>query len=167
MTRQFLGLICGVSLSLLFAGSRSEAGSLYVSDTAADTIYVYDSSGQRSVFATTPTGSQPRGLASDADGNLYVAYFGDSIVQKFSPSGENLGLFVSQGLLQPETLVFDSAGNLYVTSIGNGTVHKFSPSGNDLGAIVTGLSRAVGLAIDGSNVLYVAASGVIENYSTS
>src|SRR6516225_1842031 len=104
-----LGSFWVVSLALLSAGSQSEASSLYVSDTSADTIYVYDSTGQRLVFARTPNGSGPRGLALDVDGNLYVANFSSSTVHKFSPSGENLGVFASAGLLQPETLVFDSA----------------------------------------------------------
>ena len=68
-----------------------DPGELYVADSETDEILRYRIGDggppyRKEVFACSP-GSNPDGIAFDAEGNLYVAAFGTDDVQIFDPSG--------------------------------------------------------------------------------
>ncbi len=130
--------------------------------------------------------SNPTGIVADSTGVLYVSDSNNHTIRKISTSG-NVSTFAgtsgstgsSDGLgslarfNKPSGLTIDSAGNLYVIDTGNGTVRKITSNGivstiaglagNTGSADGTGnavrLATPYGIALDGSNNIYIADSG--------
>ena len=93
------------------------AGNLYVANENDNSILKYDSSGNASLFASTPS---PVGLAFDKSGNLFVANYATFKITKFDSNGTR-SIFADQtsGLNYPADLAFDRSGNLYVANDAN------------------------------------------------
>ena len=75
------------------------ADNIYVSNFTNNTIEMFNSTGQGSLFANTGL-SGPAGLAFDSGGNLYVANSGANTIKKYDTSG-NGSTFASSGLYGP------------------------------------------------------------------
>lgn len=83
------------------------------------------------VLGTFPVGTQPIGLAQDAQGDIWVSNQGSNNVSRLDTTGAVLGTF---GVGNTPTMVaFDPSGNLWVTDSGTGVVSKLSPTGTSLG----------------------------------
>jgi DNA-binding beta-propeller fold protein YncE len=73
------------------------SSNLYVANYSNGTIDKYDSSGNRTVFATGF--SNPYGLSFDSSGNLFMADIGAGIIYKYDTLGN--GSIFASGLSQP------------------------------------------------------------------
>src|SRR2546430_2024653 len=98
----------------------SDADNIYLSDHGAGAIYKFNSSGQRSTFASGLSG--PDGLAVDNSGNIFLADHGAGAVYEFNPSGQR-STFAS-GLSGPTFIaaeVVPEPATLAVMAFGLGT----------------------------------------------
>jgi sugar lactone lactonase YvrE len=143
-----------VTVLTLLAGGLAHADNIYVSCYGSGTIDKFDSSGNRSVFATGL--NHPTGLTFDSRGNIWAAEGGNGTIVKFDSSG-NSAIFTS-GLSSPQSLAFDSTGNLYAAEYyggvsTTGTIDKFDSSGNK-SVFFTGLNNPEGLTFDSSGNLW-------------
>ncbi len=107
---------------------------------------------------------QPRGLATDAQGNVYVADFGHNRVQKLGPSLEPLAAWGSQGgaagqFEQPSAVAVASDGRLFVADTWNSRVQVLSPEGKPLAEWRADFYGPRGIASDGAGGVYVADTG--------
>jgi hypothetical protein len=128
----------------------------------------------------------PRGVAVDASFNVYVADSNNHTIRKITPAGvvsTLAGWASSPGsadgtgsaarFAAPSGVVVDSSGNVYVADFSNHTIRKITPAGlvstmaglagNTGSADGTGsvarFSNPAGVAVDGSNNIYVADQG--------
>jgi uncharacterized protein (TIGR03437 family) len=130
------------------------AGSLYISDYAANRVRKMTLGGNITNFAGSSSSSyggdgglataaaiyEPGLLATDSAGNLYIADTGNGLVRKVSggiittvagttsshPSGATA---TSTAIGPPDGLAVDSAGNLYISEPALGYIAQVTPSG--------------------------------------
>jgi sugar lactone lactonase YvrE len=157
MKKQVLSVLVAGLVFTFLLDSFVRADDIYVScfNNFNGTIYKYDSSGHRTVFASGLPVTW--GIAADKYGNLYTADI-DSHIYKFDPSGNRTTFATS--VTNPKALTFDNSGNLYVScNYSTGVVMKFDSSGNRT-TFVTGLGEnPQGIAFDNLNNLYAATGG--------
>lgn len=110
--------------------------------------------------------SEPRGLATDAQGNIYVADSKNNRIQKLSPSGEVLALWGAQGsepgqFKDPQGVAVGPDGSVYVADTWNHRVQKFDADGRFLKAWVAepSLWGPRGIAVNGDGKVFVADTG--------
>jgi YVTN family beta-propeller protein len=108
----------------------------------------------------------PNDLKLAADGGLYVANYGAGQVLVYSPNAS--GQYTSppsaltSSLVNPVRLAFgpsgtNVAGELFVADVGSNSVAVFDTTGNLVtNAAITGLTRPLGITIDGNGHVYVA-----------
>lgn len=143
-----LGLIA--LLYVFFASDYAWADTIYVSNYSNNTVEVFNSSGQGSVFASSGL-DRPTGLALDGSGNLYVANNAHpSSLYKFGPDGQG-SVFDNFWTVGPLGLAFDSSGNLF-ESLNVGWIVEFPSSGNVTTVPGTGGSAAI--AFDNNGAMY-------------
>lgn len=129
------------------------AGHVFATDWRNHVVREFDGSGSElSPFAGTEnvpyvTDSdhthEPRGMATDADGNLYVAEREGQRLLKLAPDGAQLWSVGQPGVWGDDNAHFgsvstgiegspavDAAGNVYVTDSGNNRVQVFDANGN-------------------------------------
>jgi sugar lactone lactonase YvrE len=158
--------------------SFDNRGNLYAANPGSMTITKFDTSKNRSTFASW-TYEQPVSVACDRNGNLYAAvkssYGGQDYIMKYDSSGS--GDFFARSLTGANNLVFDSAGNLYATTYDfnadkPGKILKFDNNGNN-SIYVSNIDYPQGLAFDKNNNLYIASTqggypnGTITKYDPS
>jgi sugar lactone lactonase YvrE len=108
----------------------------------------------------------PNDVKLAPNGELYVANYGGGQVLVYQPNAS--GQYVSppsaltSGLVNPVRLAFGPggtivAGELFVADVGNNTVAVFNSEGDLLtNAVITGLTRPLGVTVDGNGNVYVA-----------
>jgi xylono-1,5-lactonase len=105
-------------------GFSPDSRRLYLADTGAGAIFVYDvgpgwTVGNRREFARVTAGA-PDGLAVDAEGGVWTACYGGGEVERFRPDGSSdLGIRIPA--LKVTTLVFGGRGlrDLYIATADN------------------------------------------------
>ena len=128
------------------------AGSLYVTDSANDTIRKISSTGEVTTLAgkAGSAGSadgvgaaarfnNPTGIACDAAGDLYVCDSDDCAIRKITPAGQvttvagkagSVGAADGSGAVatfdNPTGIAVDAAGSLYVCDYGSDTIRKIT-----------------------------------------
>jgi len=160
------------------------ANNLYVADTGNNCIrQITASTGAVSTLATGF--NAPSGIAIDSSGNLYVADTNNDVIKKVSSTGsvsllagsaENAGYVNATGssarFNAPASVALDSAGNVYVADLNNDVVRMITPAGvvslfagqPQKAGYIDGISTLAafnapsGVAVDGSNNVYVADS---------
>jgi kumamolisin len=160
------------------------SNNLYVADTSNNSIRKITASG--AAVSTLATGfNAPNGIAIDSSGNLYVADSGNNVIKKVTSAGSVSILAGTSGTAgyvnasgtaakfnNPASVAVDSLGNVYVADYGNDVVRKITSTGvvtlfaGQPGT--TGYADGVvgksafntpgGVAVDGSNNVYVADS---------
>jgi len=128
----------------------------------------------------------PAGVAVDGSGNVYVAEYDNNAIRKITragvvstlagrpgTSGTNNGTGTAARFNSPVGVAVDASGSVYVADTGNHAIRKISPAGvvtNLAGLVGTsgtndGVGAAArfnspeGVAVDGSNYVYVADEG--------
>jgi sugar lactone lactonase YvrE len=143
----------------------------------------------------TSSNIAPYGLALDPGGNLYIADANHGLIEEVTAAGTlsifagtightgapTPGVATSSHLGAPTGVAFDASGDLYVADYGANVVEEVTPSGTLSVVAGTGtpgspsagpaalsdLSGPAGVALDGSNDLFIADSGnnVVEEVS--
>jgi hypothetical protein len=106
---------------------------LYVSDTAANAIYVYNlgKSGATLIGEITTGLNGPFGMAVDKSGYLYVANQGTpGNVTIYPPGKTSPSLTLSQDLTTPQGVAVNSTGDVYVMNRGNTPGIAVYPAGS-------------------------------------
>jgi hypothetical protein len=125
----------------------------------------------------------PAGLGMDAAGNIYVADSADETIRVISPGGTvttlagtpytpgfvNASTGAGAQFNDPQGVVVDTAGNVYVADEGNNVIRMITPLGvvstfagtgvagyNDGAGATAQFNAPAGIAIDSTNLLYVA-----------
>ena len=106
----------------------------------------------------------PSGLAFDITGNLlFVADRTNNAVRKLDLAANRTSTFAATNYVtQPVDVVLDAASNVYVLNYAKGTngfVSKFNRYANYLGTILSGLTNATAMTIDGNTNLYITEMG--------
>ncbi len=146
--------VVGTTPGQSFGVALDAAGNLYAADFADQTIYKFDTLGNRTVFAGSTqfaANHGPVGLAFDSAGNLFASTGGDGIeadsILKFNSLGvESASPFATGLTNSPRGLAFDGAGNLFVAETGNGApgdILEFTPGATE-SVFDSGLGRAAG-----------------------
>ncbi len=133
--------------------STDATGNVYVTDTVNRTIRKISSAGVVTTLAGKPgaigsadgtgvdaTFTDPRGMATDAEGNIYV--IDKTTIRKVTQSGvvttiagksDEVGSTDETGINArfnaPQSLATDAAGNVYVADSENHTIRKVTPAG--------------------------------------
>ena len=140
------------------------AGSLYVADTASNTVRKIASGNVTTLAGQAGRSSSvdgkgaaarfqdPYAVAVDGSGNVYVADATDHSIRKITPDGTvttfagkpgtfgaSDGTGVAALFKTPQGIATDSAGNVYVADTGNATVRKITSAG-----VVTTLAGTAG-----------------------
>ena len=151
----------------------NSTGHIYVSDTAANRIQIFDSNGQYAgQFGGSGTGDGkfafPAGIAIDSDDTVYIADRVHHRIQVFSSTGEYQSQFGSNGegdgeFRNPRYIAVNSTGHIYVTDDDNDRVQIFDSTGTyqgQIGSVVDGtgdgeFNSPYGIAIDSNDNIYV------------
>lgn len=160
-------------------------GAALISTYAGDGTAGYSGDGGP---ATSAALNYPSGGFVDGSGNLYIADHGNSRVRKVSADGTistvagngtvgysgDGGAATNAELYYPDSVVADSSGNLYIADGGNNRIRKVDSAGTistiagngtagfsgDGGAATSAeLYAPIGIALDGSDNLYIADYG--------
>ncbi len=92
------------------------AGNLYVANTNADNILIYNSGYTQQTSKTITQGvSYPQCLAIDPYGNLWAAN-GNSSITEYTAGVQNTSNTITNGLNTPSALAFDGLDNLWVVN---------------------------------------------------
>jgi hypothetical protein len=110
--------------------------------------------------------NDPNDVKVGPNGDLYVANYGGGqvLVYQRNASGQYASppSALTSGLVNPVRLAFGPsgtivAGELFVADVGNNTVAVFNSEGDLLSnAVITGLTRPLGVTVDGNGNVYVA-----------
>lgn len=157
------------------------SGNIYVADRNNHRIQKF-SSGGSFLFAFGSRGSvdgqllNPCAIATDSSANLYIADSGNNRIQKFDSSGNFIRKWGKNDCTSgtgngefnvPYHVAIDASNNLYVADYSNNRIQKFDSSGNfsakwganggdgTAGSNNGEFSGPVGVAVDGSNNIYV------------
>ena len=158
---------------------------LYIADGNNHRIRKVDTSGTITTVAGTGTLNLPASVALDGSDNLYVAEPGNHRIRKVDTSGTitivagtgtngfsgDGGPAVNARLNNPNGVALDGTGNLYIADFNNNRIRKVDTSGTITTVAGTGtggfsgdggpavnaqLNDPTGVALDGSDNLYIA-----------
>jgi uncharacterized protein (TIGR03663 family) len=110
--------------------------------------------------------NEPRGLATDAQGNLYVVDTKNNRIQKLSPSGEVLAVWGEEGdkpgqFKDPHGIAVGPDGSVYVADTWNHRIEKFDANGTFIKEwkAEPGFWGPRGIAVNKDGVVYVTDTG--------
>jgi hypothetical protein len=142
-------------------------GTVYVTDSGANTVYTYTDADGLQVFHVWPDNPVPTDVALAEDGSVYVSFLspgemapGTAMVQQLSADGELVATFGDLTALTGITLGADGA--IYVASLtvgmgaegpGPGQVLRVSADGNEV--VADGLMLPYGITTDANGDLLV------------
>jgi WD40 repeat protein len=138
-----------------------QEGTLYVASQLTNSIFVLDGDEQYVTQFDASGLSGPTGMALSPSGDeLYVSSYGTGRVYVFDLDGVFLRWFTAPGFANPNCVAFDSQGSIYAASASTGLVFKFDANEQFLSSFTApgppNLVSPMGIAIDGSDVLFVA-----------
>ena len=157
------------------------SGANYVASTIAGSASI----GNANLSGTAARFFSPMSTAVDSSGNIYVADAANNTIRKISSSGVASTLAGSPGIAgssdgpaasalfnNPQAVTVDSAGNVFVSDTGNSTIREITTGGTvstlagspgvfsyfDGTNSTALLNEPLGIAVDGSDNVYVADS---------
>ncbi|TAL25585.1 MAG: 6-bladed beta-propeller, partial [Nitrospirae bacterium] len=165
---EFIGDEFGSGKLRVPVGIAIAADKVYVTDVAADRVFVYNTGGK----FITAIGAKaelegPSGIAvNEKKERLYVADTKKHNVRVYSLDGKLLFTIGARGsdagkLNFPTNIALDGKGNLYVVDTGNFRVQVFDPEGKFIRAIGQvgdkpgDFTRPKGIAVDSEDHIYV------------
>ena len=104
-----------------FGMAITSDGYAWVTYTGSDAVSKlrYSNGGISKVFTVNlPSGSNPKGIAVDAQGNAWVAAGAISTVYAINASGSTVSTYTGQGLNGPWGISVDAKGNIWVANFG-------------------------------------------------
>lgn len=116
-------------------------GRIYVSDTHAHEICVFDPNGRfLQSFGGLPTLNGPRGIAVTDSGEIHVVDGGNARVQVFNASGKPLHSYGEYGTANgrfqnPSSIAIDGQGRACISDPSSGFISVFATDGTFLGRI--------------------------------
>ena len=138
--------------------SVGQNGTLHLSDTADNSVSIFDSVG--TLIREISTGLDgPIGLATGANGTLYVANTASSSISIFNPDGTPFGNATASF---PSVLAASSNGTIYAPGggVGDAFIELFFPDGLPAGNITVSNSRNIkGLAVAPDGSFYASYEG--------
>lgn len=163
----------GAAARLTYPGALTidPAGTLWVADVTNTAVRKISRDGSVTTFAILPWLRLPRGLAVDGRGDVYVANSFGGIVRLTAdgalggtvsrPYAEIAADFSRLSYFSPVGLALDRQGALFVADSGNMCVLKATlvPGSGDPGIAIEAPPAAQRIAVGGSAVLSVAATG--------
>lgn len=154
--------VSGTLTPIPYALAVDGAGNVFVSDGANNLVVKETISGSSYVQSTVATGfAGARGVAVDGAGNIYVADYAGQQLYKVPWDGSAYGakqLLLPAATYWPAGLIVDGSGNVYFTNFApapDGNVYEISGSGVTTLPNVTGLTQALGLALDSNGNLFI------------
>ncbi|MCL4475191.1 MAG: 6-bladed beta-propeller [Nitrospirae bacterium] len=166
----FIGAEAGTGkLRIPIGIATSRDGRIYVTDTASDRVFIYNSKGNLvGLIGQKGEFEGPSGLAVDEKrGRLYISDAKKHFIKVYTLDGkEVLSTIGERGAESgkfnfPTNLALDSEGNLYVVDTGNFRVQVFNPEGKhvrNIGSVGDrpgNFSRPKGIAIDSEDHIYI------------
>lgn len=143
-------------------------GKVYVTDTAADVLYIYDSNGKfLKSLGNKGDFESPSGIAIDERRKrFYVVDAKKHNVRAYDFDWNLLFTIGKRGGAQgefnlPTNITIDSSGNVYVVDTGNFRVQIFDPEGKyvkllgEIGDRPGNFARPKGIAIDSEDHIYI------------
>jgi DNA-binding beta-propeller fold protein YncE len=185
----FVGLIGRARLDNPEGVAANAAGDIYVADPGAqvnglsgdrlvkytaDGIFLDVIAGTGTVIGTV---GDPTAVAIAPGGAVYVvgSYYGGltedgTFVQEFDSLGNYVTSWGNHGtgngqFLSPQGIAVDSLGNVYVADYGNDRIQEFTSSGGWITSWDT--TNPTGIAIDGSDVVYVASTTGVARFDST
>jgi sugar lactone lactonase YvrE len=143
------------------------AGRVFVSDSVAQKVYIFDSAGKQIGATADGVFQRPAGLAYDPHtGRLYVADAGAHHILILSPTGVPQVRLGGRGTAPgyfnfPTNVALDSQGRLYVSDSLNFRIQQYSPDYRTVrligkkGDMPGYFGQPKGIAIDSQDHLYV------------
>jgi tripartite motif-containing protein 71 len=183
----FVGTIGFPRLDSPVAVATNASGDVYVADrnslgtTSNDRLVKYTADGVLLDVLAGPglgTGqvADPSAIAVGPTGAVYVLEkYSNSVnrVQEFDDLGNWVTTWGTYGaapaageFVHPEGIAVDSVGDVYVADTGNNRVQAFPSDGSTMITAWT-VSNPTGIAVDGSDVIYVAGNNMISRFDTS
>lgn len=165
MTNNPTKLLC-TALALAFCTGSPDAWAekLYVSSTAYNSIYTFDTGiGAASKVTFSSSLVNPYGLAFDSNGNLFVAGYSTASIYKFDSINGILSATpttYASGLNGPTALAIDSTGNLFEADYFSGNIYKFTSGVRS--TLANGPHYSFGLAIDSQGNLFAGDSSTLK-----
>jgi len=155
------------SLSGPFQAAFDNNGNIYVTNSGANTVSQFNSSGSL-INANFITGlTNPYGIVFDSQNNLYIAnqtsgtagFISKYVITNGSLTSSNTSFIT--GIAGPQGLLIDSSNNLYI-SLANGYgasgyISKYTTSGTLVtSSFISSLGQPWQMAFDSNNNLYIA-----------
>jgi hypothetical protein len=106
--------------------TSSAAGSIYVVDWGHAVVDRFKLSGGKFKYESRLTGTEPEGVATDADGDVYVSDPGAKLVREYSPAGAEIANFAVNGLERSASI--DSKGDIFVYGNPKGELASARPA---------------------------------------
>ncbi len=145
-------------------------GKIYVANSNGSTVTTYDGNGARTAptidLSTSGSGQLARAIAVGVDGKIYVQQDANSQIVTFASDGKQIAPTINtHDSSDPSAYGYHNGiavgtnGTIYAAFLDGATrsgFEAFDPVGNRILVVNTGLSSAVGIAVDRNNKIYVA-----------
>jgi len=131
------------------------AGSVYVTDTASDTVDTFANGTWSQTGDISKGVSAPNADNVDAKGNLYVANEGTANIVEYKAGGTSPSFYYKSHMTNPVNVTIDSKGNVYEADYNGGYVNEYA-QGKDTVLYSCAPGPVEGVAIDTSGDVFVA-----------
>jgi len=154
-----IGGVRETSPGWLSEDAKTGAAKVYVTDDAANAVYIYKAASPTAPIGTITNGlSEPLGSFVDGSGKLYVANLGSSSVTVYAPGKTAPSKTYTSGLSEPIGVAVGSDGTIYVSEFEAGAVVEYY-KGKSTPSLTLSVPEPEGVALDSSNNLYVSYNG--------
>jgi hypothetical protein len=130
------------------------SGNVYVANSNANTVLMYNPTTQLVTTLNIPGLNCPLGVAVDTLGNLYVVNYNTWNVLKYVISSQAVTTLSIPNLIYPHGIAVDVTGNVYVANTGSNNIIKYDTSGATT-TFLSGLNYPTSIAFDLAGNAYI------------